>query len=122
MCTTTHAEMRHTGWRAVFVAVCLNVLQCVAVYLNVLQCVAVYLNVLQCVAVYLHVLQCVAVYLNVLQCVAVYLNVLQCVAVYLNDLQKCVIQGGVQYIYIYYGVATISRLLRIIGLFCKRAI
>jgi len=53
---------------------------------------------------------------SVLQCVAVCYSVLQCVAECCRVLQCVVFDGR------YYGVATISRLLKIVGLFCKRAL
>ena len=66
-------------------------------------------SVLQCVAVSCSVLQCVAVCCRVLQCVAVCCSVLLLVEFgILLDLQD--------------GLATMSRLLKIIGLFCKRAL
>jgi len=89
------------------------VLQCVAVCCSVLQCVAVYCIVLQCAAVDCSAFQCAAVCCSVLQCVAVCCSVLQCVAV------RCSANNEGSH---YYGVATISRLLKIIGLFCKRAL
>jgi len=81
-----------------------------------LRCVAVYCSVL-----YLytnphcwfqsHQSQCVAVCCSVLQCIAVYCSVLQCNVVNVSvDLSRD------------YGMACISRLLKIIGLFCKRAL
>jgi len=87
-------------------------LQCAAVCCSVLQCVAVCFSVLQCVAVCCSVLQCVAVCCSVSQCVAVCCSVLQCIAVIHIWSLFCILT---------YGVATISRLLKIIGLFCKRA-
>jgi len=116
------------------------VLQCVAVCCSVLQCVAVCCryedhipglykwrlkgktvswSVLECVGVcwsVLRVLQCVAVCCIVLQCVAVCCSVLQCVAV------CCRYEGHVpvtSHMIYRYRVATISRLLKIIGLFCR---
>jgi len=116
------------------VVVCCSVLQCVAVCCSVLQwhncadiqyaevhgSVAVCGSVLQCVAVCCSLLQFVAVrcsYItvqtfNILQCIVVYRSVLQCVAVCCSVCQ-CF------YRYPKYGVATISRLLKIIGLFCR---
>jgi len=111
---------------AVCVAVCYNV--CCSVLQCVLQCVAVCCSVLQCV------LQCVAVCCSVLQCVlqcvamcvAVCCSVLQCVAgdvavahariSWMNNVCNTYANGYG------YGEATISRLLKIIGLFCKRAL
>ena len=67
---------------------------------------------LQCVAARFSVLQSVAVSVccSVLQCVAVCCSALQCVAVH------AVTPAPFSR---YYGVATISRLLKIIGLFCR---
>jgi len=72
------------------------------------QCVAVCCSVLQCVAVCCSVLQCVAVCCSVLQCVC-YVTV--CCSVLQQD-TVCMIRHG-------HGVATISRLPRIIRLFCR---
>ena len=75
-------------------------------------------SVLRCVAVCCRVLQCVAVCCSmsgpsVLLCVV---SVLQCVA-------TCwVLKNKKSQKLAVYGVATISRLLEIIGLFCKRAL
>ena len=52
------------------------------------------------------VMQCVAVCCSLLQCVAVPYSVVACADTRLPSVDK-------------YGVATISRLLRIIGLFCR---
>jgi len=94
-------------------------LQCVAVCCSVLQCVAVGRSVLQCVAVCCSVLQCVAVCCSVLPCVAVCCSV-RMAGAFTSDppTQK---EAHVCFLECY-GVATISRLLRIIGLFCKRAL
>ena len=91
---------------------CCSVLQCVAVCCSVLQCVALRCRVLQCVAARFSVLQTVAVSVccSVLQCVAVCCSALQCVAV--HAVTPALFSG-------YYGVATISRLLQIKGLFCR---
>jgi len=69
-------------------------------------------SVVQCVAVCCSVLQCVAVCCSVLQYVAVCCSVLQCVAV---SSGVSAAAGGHRD----YGVATISRLLPIVGLFCR---
>jgi len=125
-------------------AVCCSVLQCVAVCCSVLQCVVVCCSVLQCVlqcvvvccsvlscvvlccsvlqgiAVCCRILQCVAACYCVLQCVAVCCSVSQCVAVVAlccSVLQCVALTSPATY-----GVATISRLLKVIGLFCKRAL
>ena len=127
-------------------AVCCSVLRCVAVCCSVLQCVAVCYSVLQCVAVCCRVLPCVAVCCSVLQCLAVCCSVLRCDAhcsICLHYCNICVHQKKEPYIpskralysfkkspiflqkepYILpntpYGVATITRLLNIIGLFCR---
>jgi len=93
------------------------VLQCVAVCCSVLQCDddgedvewrQLCCSALQCVTLCCSVLQCVAVCCSVLQCVAVCCSVLQC-----NDDDEDVEWR------LSYGVATISRLFEIIGLFCK---
>jgi len=60
------------------------------------------------------VLQCAAVCCSVLQRAAVCCSVLQRVAVE-------ILKGQLNSPYAY-GVATISRLLKIVGLFCKRAL
>ena len=113
-----------------------SVLQCVAVCCSVLQCVAVCCSVLQCVAVccsvflslalisvakelsVLWLAQCV-VCCSVLQCVAVCCSVLRCVAVCCSVLQReqralCSLAHSCCY-----GVATMSRLHKITGLFCR---
>jgi len=79
----------------------------------VLQCVAVCCSVLQCVAVCCSVLQWVAVCCSVLQCVAVCGSVLQSLACLKYHLDATIR---------YSGVATISRLLNMISLLCKRAL
>jgi len=69
------------------------------------------------------VLQCVAVCCSVLQCVAVCCSVLQCVdpirecAVCCSELQSIAVRTWPTASI--YGVATISRLLKITGLFCR---
>jgi len=103
---------------------CCSVLQCVAVCYSVLQCVAVYCSVLQCVAVCCSVLQCVAVCCSVLQCVAACCSVLQCVKCFQTLPQFIPQRHRRSYKThesqnLWYGVATISRLLQIIGLFCR---
>ena len=129
------------------VALCCSVLPCVAVCCSVLQCVAWCRRVLQRVAVCCSVLQCVAVCCSVLQCVAVCCSVLQCLAACCSVLQyvpvcwaRLVCAGlfpqtsptmcgrfaerelHTEALYkssTHYGVASISRLLTIIGLFCR---
>ena len=100
------------------VAVCCSVLQCVAVCCSMLHRIVRYCRVLQCVAVCCSALQFVAVRCSALQCVAVRCSALQCIAVRCSALQ-CVVASirnrG-------YGVATISRLLKMIGVFCKRTL
>jgi len=56
-------------------------------------------------------LECVAVYWSVLQCIGVCCSVLECVAVYWSVLQETSVAC--------YGVATASRIDKIIGLFCR---
>jgi len=68
------------------------------------------------------VLQCVAVCCRVWLCVAVCCSVLQCVAVCRSMLSPTDTHGQNPPKSALYGVATISRLLKIIGLFCKRAL
>ena len=74
---------------------------------SVSQSVAVCFSVLQCVAVCRSVLQCVIVRCRVLQCVAECCSMLQCVTI-LDWLLT-----------IAHGVATVSRIDKIIGLFCR---
>ena len=129
------------------VAVCCSVLQCVAVWCSVSICVLsvdgdgfLYCSVLQRVAVCCSVLQCVAVCCCVLQCIAVCCSVLQCesgLARLNTKMNKwevrcwCKRKSMDGWIGICksvtvdedgYGVATISRLFKNIGLFCKRAL
>jgi len=112
------------------VAMCCNVLHCVAVCCIVLQSVAVCCSVLQRIVLCCSVLQrhsrwtcrfgqlfCLWVRQNiVLQCVEVCCSVLQCVAV------CCSVTADGPAVSVSYGVASISRLLAIIGLFIKRAL
>ena len=70
---------------------------------------------LQCIAACCSVLQCVAVHCIVRQCVAVCCSVLQCVAVCCVELQ-CTSRIKA------YGMASVSRIDKIIGLFSKRAL
>jgi len=79
---------------------------------SVLQCVAVCCSVLQCVAVCCSVLQCDAVCCSVLQCAADCCSVLQCVLILFFILVSSMIE-------IVHGVATISRLLKLIVFFAK---
>jgi len=81
---------------------------------GVLPCVAVCCRVLPCVVVCCSVLQCVVVCCSVLQCVAV------CCSVYCVP-PKWYLEVATQRQFIY-AVATISRPLKITGLFCKRAL
>jgi len=127
------------------VAVCCSVLQCAAVCCSVLQCAAVCCSALQCVAVCCCVLQCDSaccsgaleklyhrlvmrkVCCSVLQCIAVCCNVIQRVAVGLlrsctysvRTLITLTMSNNTR---LWYGVATTSRLLKTIGLVCKRAL
>ena len=133
------------------VAVCCSVLQCVTVCYSVLQCVAVYCSVLQRIAVRCSILQRAAACCSVLQWIrtsslscdqahskskdfqisnfhslhvvsverVVFKDVCACAAVSCcSALMQCVVAER----YICYGVATISRILKMIGLFCKRAL
>jgi len=102
------------------VAVCCIVLQCVAVCCSVLQCVVDrILQKLDCVVVpvvhtvFVYTLQCVAVCCSMLQRVAAWCNASQTVncVVFLIVCTTCA-----------YGVASVSRIDKIIGLFCKRAL
>ena len=77
---------------------------------SVLQCVVVCCSVLQCVDVAIHNAICC----NVLQCVVVCRSVSQCVAVCRSVMPRIAVCG------IVYGVATTSRLFKIICLFCKQ--
>ena len=105
-----------------FAAVCFSVLQCVSVCFSVLQCAAGCCSVLQCAALresrgtspsggsgFLRV----AVRRSVLQCAAACCSVLQYAAKWSRTFFACV-----YCVFAGYGVATISRLLKIIGLFC----
>ena len=115
-------------------AVSCIVLHCLAVSCSNLWCLVVSCGVLWCLAVCGSVLQCVAVCCSVLQFVAVCCSVLQCVAVSCSGIFSCtdmyrvflLFSMNIKYSSIskrnVYRVATISRLLQIIGLFCKRAL
>jgi len=121
------------------VAVCYSVLQCVAVCRSVSQCVAARLSVLQCVSVCcsavavcrvrcsqsprimssLLLLQCVAVLLQC--CCSAVAVLLQCVSLIISSFQ---LVKGLESLFFFffcleYGVATNSRLLKIVGLFCR---
>jgi len=85
----------------------------------VLQCVVVCCSVLQCVAVCCSVLQCVAVCCSVLQCVVVCCSVLHGHSGHSNDTHVNQIFIPRVPAHVCYGVATISRFLKIIGLFCR---
>jgi len=119
------------------VAECCSVLQRVAECCRVLQCVAECGRVLQRIAVCRSVLQCVAVccsanlcsrtcptssasYFNLLYttiCTQLCANTLQHNATHCNTLRHRIL---LNLLYIHnYAVATISRLLKIIGLFCR---
>jgi len=120
---------------------CCSVLHCDALC-SVLQCVVVCCSVVQCVAVCCNVLQCVAVCCSVLQHVAVCCSdgmipppsvpicvtrpIHMCAVTHLHETPYMHIHGNIC-IRIYvdvsvYGVASLCRLLTIIGLFCKRAL
>ena len=95
-------------------------LQCVAVCCSVLQCVAVCCRVLQSVTLfsyYVCVEGGVSIPFYPLQTTAVCYSVLPCVAVCFRVLLPCVCGGGLSVAYC--EVATISRLLQMIGLFCR---
>ena len=100
-----------------------SALQCVAVRYSVLQCgavccsVVVWCSVVQCVAVCCSVLQCAAVCCSLLQYVTVFCSVLQCVAVCCSywDMWHPLKDAKIRW----YWVATSSRLLPNIGLFCR---
>jgi len=99
--------------------VCCSVLQCAAVCYSVLQGVAVCCSVLQCVAVCYSALQGVAGCCSELQCVAVCYSVLQGVAGCCRVLQRvAAIQSELRVIFDY-GMTTIIRLLKFVGLFCR---
>ena len=101
---------------------------CVAVCCSVLQCVAVCCSVLQCVAVCCSVLQCVRICDVTLHIsMTLWITAKSChVTLWQYMWHAC--NKAIMRIYDYdvtlydYGVATISRLLEIIGLFCKRAL
>jgi len=98
------------------VAECCRVLQCVAGYCRVLQCVAECCSVLQCITMCCTVSQFVLNFCSMLQCVAAYCSVLQC------DLDSDIHEAVSLPSYQSYGVALVSRIDKIIGLFCKRAL
>jgi len=125
---------------------CCSVLQCDAVRCSVVQRGVIWFCLVQCIhttlprradvfarnSVCCSVLQCVTVCYSVLQCVAVCCSVLQCVADQTSNIQHCLVtlmHVRVTRFFFYknltsraqYGVATISRLLKIIGLFCKKS-
>ena len=82
-------------------------------------------SILQCVAVCCIVLQCVAVCCSVMQCAAVCCSVLHSVAVCCSVSVRKSEEGSFLDAYLQYyiyGVTTISRLPKNIGLFCKRAL
>ena len=113
--------------------VCCSVLQCVAaketvcseyippLFVCVSSNVSVAVCQLQCVAVCCSTLQCVAVCCSVLQCIAVCCSVLQCVAVCCSE-RDSLFREYLPLVHMCYGVAMISRLHKIIGLICKRAL
>jgi len=76
--------------------------------------IAVYTNRCVCVCVCEFECECVGVCVCEFECECVCVCVCVCVPLYANKIG--------QYSIIAYGVATISRLLKIIGLFCKRAL
>jgi len=101
---------------------CVTLLQWVTVCSSELQCVAraaAYCSVLQ------HVSARCSVCCSVLQQVAVCCSVLQCVAACCSVLQRVAACCSVLFVLLTgndYGVALVSRIDKIIGLFCKRAL
>jgi len=125
---------RVAAWGVLYVVV-----QCVAVVLYVrrsaMQCRAVCCSVLQreCVAVFCSALQRLAACCGVLQRVAACCGVLQreeccilqlfvCQYWSVTSVTRCLLRIFSGHRCLSYGVAMISRLLKIIGLFCKRAL
>jgi len=126
-----------------YVAVCCSVLQCVAARCSALQCIAVCCQretrdthlphalpplSTECVAVHCSALQCVATF-YIVKCVAVRCSALQCRAVrhaatVCNTMQHTATHRRARHTFVPVtcGVATIRRLLKIIGLFCKRVL
>jgi len=107
------------------VAVCCSTLLCGAVWCSVMQCGAVWCSALPCGAVWCSAVPCGAVYSNVVRCGAVWCGVVQrgavCCSVARCGAVWCSVRlyfGDTEWFF--YVVATISRLLKIIGLFCKR--
>jgi len=93
----------------------------VVIYIYI--CVCIYMCVCMCICIYVYILrmhgdvrastpywQCVAVWCSVLQCDAVWCSVMQRDAVWCSVLHHCWLE---------YGVATVSRIDKIIELFCR---
>ena len=120
--THSHVQVRSTK-RQILAFGHGSVLQSAAVCCCVLRCVAGCSRVWQCVAACCSVLHCVAGCCIVLQCDNACCSVLQswqCVTV--CDSQRVAVCCSVHFPVYIYGVATTSRLLKIMGLFCKRAL
>jgi len=98
------------------------VVQCGAVWCSVVQCGAVWCTAFQCVAVWYSVVQNGAVRHSMVQCGVLHSSVSQYIAVCCSVWQYIAIPQITSSFAISYGVASISRLLKIIGLFCKRAL
>jgi len=138
--TQCQYDMTHSDVWLQCATLCCSVSQCVAVCCNLLQCVAVCCSVSQYVAVCCSVLQCAAVHCSALQCVAACCSALQfvvhiaivpvrdmahayawhdswkCVTWLIHTTKQCVSNRGIP---IQYGVATVSRIDKIVGLFCR---
>jgi len=134
----THDQKNHShmnlyaDWLSLLgtrVCVCVSVCVCACMCLCLCQCKCLCLCLRLCLCLCLCLCACMRVYVRV--CVCVYV----CVGVYtlpgsrLRDAATLSCDGGKRDIWRpnphtprYYGVATISRLLKILGLFCKRAL
>ena len=104
-------------------AVCCSVLQCVAACCRCTLNLQIFIQFLQCVAVCCSVLQCVAA------CRRRTLNLQIFVqfpwvnrGMFISNMNWLEYQSQRHRSYNYYGVATISNMLKNIGLFCKRAL
>ena len=116
-------------------------LQCVAACGSELQCVAVFCSVLQCFAVCCSELQCVAVRCSALQCTCVcesgtseFYECVRVKRIFLFFSQKhtdvclCLLRclrvshAHTVSVVVWYGVAMVSRIHKITGFFCKRAL
>jgi len=107
-----------------YITVCCSVLQCAAVCCSVLQCVAV--CCVKCCSVGIRMrqrhtsLQYTAKQRKILHHTATHCHTLQHTAKQRNILHHTATQCKTAAALLLYGVATLSRLLKIIGLFCKR--